>query len=94
MDDLPDPAVADLGRLLIEIGVIEMAERQTSDEFIKVLGVDGFDRAVLEPVLDRFLADVVPHKPFLFGLVLLRQWSLRGGWAHCESIACTQLPLE
>lgn len=94
VDGFPDPAVPDFRGLLVEIGVIEVPEDQSSDKLVKMLGVDRLDRAVLETVLDRFLTDVVPHKTFLFGLILFRQWSLRGGRAHRESIARAQLPLE
>lgn len=94
VDGFPDPAVADLRGLLVEILVIEISEHQPSDEFIKVLGVDGLDRAVLEPVLDRLLTDVVPHEPFLFRLVLLGQRPMRRSRTHRESIAGAQLSLE
>ena len=52
-----------------------------------MLRVDRLDRAVLEAVLDRLLADVVPHEPLLHGLAPFGQWSMGGCRALRESIA-------
>lgn len=60
--------VPDLRRLAVERVAREIPEDGAADELVEVLGVDGFDAAGLEAVLDGLLADVVADQPFLFGV--------------------------
>ena len=81
MQDQADPVVPDLRRLAVERVAREIPEDGAADELVEVLGVDGFDAAGLEAVLDGLLADVVADQPFLFCVGAFGQRAVRAGRA-------------
>lgn len=74
--------------------MVELSQDQSPDEFVKMLRIDRLDRAVLEAMLDRLLANVVPDVPLLLRLTLLGEWSMCRARTHREPIHCAQLALK